>query len=94
MKTMLNKTLLTIVAGLLVLPFAAVALLVGERAMAVAASGNGSWLLVALAIGGVAVGAGKEFKLAHSSSDEGARLRTLAVAKSGAWRGRLKHSGY
>ncbi len=55
MKIVLNKTLLTAVAGLLVLPFAAFALLAGERALAVAADGNS--LLVALAIGGVLVSA-------------------------------------
>lgn len=55
---MLNKTLLTVAAGLLVLPFAAIALLAGERALAVAAEGaqEGGWLVIALAIGGVAVG--------------------------------------
>jgi len=57
MKTVLNKTLLTVAAGLLVLPFAAIALLAGERALAVAAQGaDGNWLVVALAIGGVLVG--------------------------------------
>ncbi|MDQ1590776.1 MAG: hypothetical protein QOG00_3753 [Pyrinomonadaceae bacterium] len=57
MKTVLNKTLLTVAAGLLVLPFAAIALLAGERALAVAAEGaDGRWLVVALAIGGVLVG--------------------------------------
>ena len=56
MKTVLNKTLLTVAAGLLVLPFAAFALLAGERALAVAASGGGgNWFVVALAIGGVLV---------------------------------------
>ena len=56
MKTVLNKTLLTVVALLLVIPFAAVALLAGERALAVAAEGaNANWPLVALAIGGVLV---------------------------------------
>ena len=50
MKTVLNKTLLTIAAGLLVLPFAAFALLAGERALAVAAEGaNVNWLVAALA---------------------------------------------
>ena len=53
---MLNKTLLAVVALLLVLPFAAVALLAGERALAVVAHGaEGNWLLIALAIGGVLV---------------------------------------
>ena len=59
MKTVLNKTLLAVAALLLVLPFAAVALLAGERALTVAAAGgaqNGNWLLVALAIGGVLAG--------------------------------------
>jgi len=57
MKTVLNKTLLTVAAGLLVLPFAAIALLAGERALAVAAeSANGNWLVVVLAIGGAFVG--------------------------------------
>jgi hypothetical protein len=57
MKTVLNKTLLAVAALLLVLPFAAVALLAGERAVAVAtASASGNWLLVALAIGGVLAG--------------------------------------
>lgn len=56
MKTVLNKTLLAVAALLLVLPFAAFALLAGERALAFAAGGaNGNWLLVALAIGGVLV---------------------------------------
>lgn len=56
MKTLLNKTLLAVAALLLVLPFAAVALLAGERALAVVAHGaDGNWLLVALAIGGVLV---------------------------------------
>lgn len=56
MKTALNKTLLTVAALLLVLPFAAIALLAGERALVVAAaSADGNWLLVALAIGGVLV---------------------------------------
>ena len=55
MKTVLNQTLSTVVAGLLVLPFAAFALLAGERALAVAARADGNWLLVALAIGGVLV---------------------------------------
>ena len=56
MKTALNKTLLAVAALLLVLPFAAVALLAGERALAVAAAGaDGNWLLVALAIGGLLV---------------------------------------
>jgi hypothetical protein len=55
MKTLLNKTLLAVAALMLVLPFAAVALLAGERALAVAASAHGNWLLVALAIGGVLV---------------------------------------
>jgi hypothetical protein len=60
MKTVLNKTLLTVAAGLLVLPFAAIALLAGERALAVAAEGAGSssshWLVAVLAIGGVLTG--------------------------------------
>jgi hypothetical protein len=58
MKTVLNKTLLTVAAGLLVLPFAAIALLAGERALAVAAAGGGGGnsLVVALAIGGVFAG--------------------------------------
>jgi hypothetical protein len=57
MKTVLNKTLLTVAAGLLVLPFAAFALLAGERALAVAADGGGgNWFVVALAIGGVVAG--------------------------------------
>jgi len=57
MKTVLNKTLLAVAALLLVLPFAAIALLAGERALAVAAEGaNGNWLVAALAIGGVLVG--------------------------------------
>ncbi|HEY0101490.1 MAG TPA: hypothetical protein VGB76_21370 [Pyrinomonadaceae bacterium] len=56
MKTLLNKTFLAVAALLLVLPFVAVALLAGERAVAVVAGGaNGNWLLVALAIGGVLV---------------------------------------
>jgi hypothetical protein len=55
MKTVLNKTLLTVAAGLLVVPFAAFALLAGERALAVAAAADGNWLVVALAIGGVLV---------------------------------------
>jgi len=56
MKTTLNKTLLAIAAGMLVLPFAAFALLAGERALAVAtASADGNPLLIALAIGGVLV---------------------------------------
>ena len=55
MKTVLNKTLLPVAAGLLVLPFAAFALLAAERALAVAARADGNWLLVALAIGGVLV---------------------------------------
>lgn len=57
MKTVLNKTLLAVAAGLLVLPFAAFALLAGERALAVAAGGaNSNWLVAALAIGGVLAG--------------------------------------
>jgi hypothetical protein len=57
MKTVLNKTLLAVASLLLVMPFAAVALLAGERALAVAAEGaNANWPLVALAIGGVLVG--------------------------------------
>ena len=57
MKTVLNKTLLTVAAGLLVVPFAAIALLAGERALAVATSGGGgNPLVVALAIGGVFIG--------------------------------------
>ncbi|HEY1403622.1 MAG TPA: hypothetical protein VGB05_05810 [Pyrinomonadaceae bacterium] len=57
MKTVLNKTLLTAAAGLLVLPFAAFALLAGERALVVAAdSADGNWLIAVLAIGGVLVG--------------------------------------
>ena len=57
MKTVLNKTLLTVAALLLVLLFAAFALLAGERALAAAAGGtDGNWLLVALAIGGVLAG--------------------------------------
>ena len=56
MKTVLNKTLLTVAASLLVLPFAAIALLAGERALSVATAGaNGNWLVVALACGGVLV---------------------------------------
>ena len=55
MKIVLNKTLLTVVAGLLVLPFAAFALLAGEQALAVAARADGHGLLIALAIGGVLV---------------------------------------
>ena len=56
MKNVLNKTLLAVAALLLVMPFAAVALLAGERALpVVAASADGNWLLVALAIGGVVV---------------------------------------
>ena len=57
MKPVLNKTLLTVAAGMLVLPFAAFALLAGERALAVAARADGNPLLVALAIGGVLVSA-------------------------------------
>ncbi|HEV2882904.1 MAG TPA: hypothetical protein VGX24_16655 [Pyrinomonadaceae bacterium] len=59
MKTVLNKTLLTVAAGLLVVPFAAFALLAGERALAIAATAagaEGNWLVAALAIGGVLVG--------------------------------------
>ena len=55
MKTVLNKTLLTVAAGILALPFAAFALLAGERALTVAARANGNRLLIALAIGGVLV---------------------------------------
>lgn len=55
MKNVLNKTLLTVAAGMLVLPFAAVALLAGERALAVAAQSDGNRLLIALAISGVLV---------------------------------------
>ena len=56
MKTVLNKTLLTVAASLLVVPFAAFALLAGERALAVVtASADGNWLLVALALGGLLV---------------------------------------
>ncbi|HZH31278.1 MAG TPA: hypothetical protein VEY11_11000 [Pyrinomonadaceae bacterium] len=56
MKTVLNKTLLIVVAGLLVLPFAAFALLAGARALAVASeSADGNWLVAVLAIGGVLV---------------------------------------
>jgi hypothetical protein len=63
MKTLLNKTLLTVVAGLLVLPFAAFALLAGERALAVAAEGGdgGNLFVVALAIGGVLAGSWQGF---------------------------------
>ncbi|HKP71933.1 MAG TPA: hypothetical protein VJT82_03280 [Pyrinomonadaceae bacterium] len=58
MKTMLNNTLLTVVAGLLVLPFAAIALLAGERAMSAAASAtHGNTLLVAFALVGAFAGA-------------------------------------
>ena len=57
MKTVLNKTLLTVAAALLVLPFAAFALLAGEQAMAVAAKGaDGNWLVAALAISGALAG--------------------------------------
>ena len=55
MKIVLNKTLLTVAAVSLVLPFAAFALLAGERALAVATRADGNWLLVALAISGVLV---------------------------------------
>ncbi len=57
MKPVLNKTLLTVAAGMLVLPFAAFALLAGERSLAVAARADGNPLLVALVIGGVLVSA-------------------------------------
>jgi hypothetical protein len=53
MKIVLNKTLLTIVAGMLVLPFAAFALLAGERAVAATTDGNS--LLVAFAVGGALI---------------------------------------
>lgn len=57
MKTVLNKTLLTVAAGLLVLPFAAFALLAGERALAVASSGGGgNWLVITMATGLVLIG--------------------------------------
>ncbi len=57
MKTVLNKTLPTVAALLLVLLFAAIALLAGERATVVVAEGaDGNWPLVALAIGGVLMG--------------------------------------
>lgn len=55
MNTVLNKTLLTVSAGMLVLPFAAFALLAGERALTAAARAEGNWLLIALAIGGVLI---------------------------------------
>jgi hypothetical protein len=62
MKTLLNKTLSTVAAGLLVLPFAAFALLAGERALAVATEGGGgSLFVVALAIGGVLAGSWQGF---------------------------------
>ncbi|HEV2802184.1 MAG TPA: hypothetical protein VGW12_17055 [Pyrinomonadaceae bacterium] len=58
MKTVLNKTLLTVAALLLVLPFAAVALVAGERAASVIAEGaGGNWPLVVLVVGGVVTGA-------------------------------------
>ncbi len=58
MKTMLNKTLLTVAAILLVLPFASFALLAGERALTVAASAQtGNKLLVAFALVTASVGA-------------------------------------
>ena len=60
MKTVLNKTLLTVAAGLLVVPFAAFALLAGERALAVGAAG-GNWLVVTLATGVVLVGSWRGF---------------------------------
>lgn len=56
MKIVLNKTLLTVAAAILVLPFAAFALLAGEQALSVASAGvDGNSLLVALAVGGVLV---------------------------------------
>ncbi|HEX8458585.1 MAG TPA: hypothetical protein VF656_14900 [Pyrinomonadaceae bacterium] len=58
MKTVLNKTLLTFAALLLVLPFAAIALVAVERAAVVIAEGTGgNWPLVALVAGGVLTGA-------------------------------------
>ena len=62
MNTTLNQTLLIVAAGLLVLPFAAIALLAGERALAVATEGaDGRWLVAALALGGVFVSSWRGF---------------------------------
>ena len=102
MKTMLNKTLLTIVAYLLVLPFAAFALLAGERALSVSANAQGNWLFGVLAVGGMFIGMSKGFRLAHGSpANESAHFRTgAAVAPAstakmgGAWRGLIKHPGH
>ncbi|MDQ3134140.1 MAG: hypothetical protein M3Q76_04930 [Acidobacteriota bacterium] len=52
MKDALNKTLLTLAGLVLVIPFAAVALLAGSQAVQVAPSANMKWLLVALALSG------------------------------------------
>lgn len=59
MKTVLNKTLLAVAALLLVLPFAAFALVAGVHASAVVngVSAGGNWPLGALAVGGVLTGA-------------------------------------
>ncbi|MGI9106801.1 MAG: hypothetical protein ACR2G4_11190 [Pyrinomonadaceae bacterium] len=102
MKTMLNKTLLTIVANLLVLPFAAFALLAGEQARTVFASAQINPLFIALGVGSMLIGMSKGFRLAHSSTNEnaqvhiGAAVAPAATAKigGGAWRGLSKHPGY
>src|SRR4028119_2069486 len=93
MKTVLNKTLLTVVALLLVIPFAAVALLAGERALAVAAEGaNANWPLVALAVGGGPAG---ERALAVAAEGANANWPLVALAIGGvlvsSWHGLMKH---
>ncbi|HZI18777.1 MAG TPA: hypothetical protein VEY09_09290 [Pyrinomonadaceae bacterium] len=59
MKAVLAKSLVVLAGAALVLPFVAVALLVGERASAGVEDGWGRLLLAVLAIGGALLGGAK-----------------------------------
>jgi hypothetical protein len=81
MKTVLTKTLVLVVGGALVVPFAAAAVLVGARAVA-GAGGAKQWLLMAaLALVWTLFGGVKGFALNGSDEREGHELLVEPVRR-------------
>ena len=79
MKTVFARTLVTLVGIVFVVPFAAVALLVGARAVAAAESTEHRLLLVALALGGALFSGAKSFTRRQTGAREGNTLRVTSV---------------
>jgi|GEM_PF-3350238 len=75
MKAVLAKSLVVLAGAALVLPFVAVALLVGERAAAGVDDGWGRLVLALLAIGGALLGGTKSLRGDGAGAAEGKAAR-------------------